>query len=163
MVCPSKILRNNRRLLSFLLRKLEQKEKVKIDIFSFMNAIYIKSKQNSTNIVTNPEARFVPLIATFKKSVVSWNEEKGFLQNEIIRPKVKNLNIFKCSIDLLSTKFTFGKGYTHRFQVHFILKPIQFMENPRSAEEFISQELCDNQKPFNFDDGSELFFKLEPG
>ena len=158
------MLRNKRRLLSFLLRKWEQKEEVQIDIFKFMSSVYKKSQneQNSLNILINPEARYVPLIATFQKSKESWQEEKSFLQNSVLRPKVKELKIFKCSIDLLSTNLTRDRGYTHRFQVHIILKNLKFMKNPISAEAFISKELCDFNKPYYFDDGSKLFFKLDP-
>ena len=105
MVCPSKILRNKRRLLSFLLRKLEQKEKIIIDIFELSSALFNKTKHllKSNNALIFPEARFVNLIATFQNSFNFWPEVQCFLQKDVLRQKVKQLNIFKCSTELLST------------------------------------------------------------
>ena len=161
MVCPSKTLRNKRRLLSFLLRKLEQKENIRIDIFEFMNSVYKKTRAQDQNSVSmNPETRFVPLIATFQKSSESYQVEEYFLQNNFLKPKVKELKLFRCSIDLLSSNETRDRGFTHRFKVSIILRK---MKNVISAREFISQKLCDFKKPYLFDDGSKLFFTLDPG
>ena len=101
-----------------------------------------------------------PLIATCQKSLDSWQEEKYFLQDQVLRPKVKALNIFKWWIDLLSSNKTKDRGFTHRFQVSIILRK---MKNAISAKEKITNILCDFNKPFNLDDGSKLFFKLDPG
>ena len=127
-----------------------------------MKAVYFKtqSQQNSTNSLNNSEARFFPLIATFQKSSESWQEEKDFLQDNVLKPKVKEFKIFKCSIDLLSSKKTKDRGNTHRFQVSIILRKTK---NVISTKESISNILCDFNKPFNLDDGSKLFFKLDTG
>ena len=44
---------------------------------------------------------------------------KRFSTNVIIKPKVKNWNILKCSVELLSTNFTFETRLTNRFKVFF--------------------------------------------
>ena len=103
------------------------------------------------------------MIATFQKSNDSWQEEYDFLQTNILRPKVKKLNIMRCLIELLSTHKTQNRGYTHRFQVSIILKDLTLVKSSLSAKDIISNDLCDFNKPFLFDDGSKLFFKLDTG
>ena len=77
MVSPSKMLRNKRRLVAFLLSKLEQKEKINIEIFQLSSATFMRTKHllNSNNAVIYPEARFVPLFATFQESINPWQDD----------------------------------------------------------------------------------------
>ena len=42
------------------------------------------SEHNSATFLLKPEARFVPLVATFQKSKASWQEEYSFLQTKIL-------------------------------------------------------------------------------
>ena len=150
-----------RRLLSFLLRKMEQKENIHIDIFKLSNAIYNKPQRkfNSNNILTFPEARFVPLVATFQKSANSWQEDQSFLQKQF-QPKISKLNIFQCATEILSSTKTSGGGFTHTLRVYLILKNLNFMTNVIPARDFIPNKF---KKPFLFDDGSKLYFKLDTG
>ena len=115
------------------------------------------SEHNSATFLLKPEARFVPLVATFQKSKASWQEEYSFLQTKILRPKVKKLNIMKCSIELLTSHETKNRGHTHRFQVSIILKDLK---SSLSAKDFISNSLCDFNKPFLCDDGLKVFSRL---
>ena len=165
MVCPSKDLRNKRRLLSFLLRKWEQNENINIDIFKFSKAIYHKtfSQINSNNALKFPEARFVPLITTFQNSSNSWQDDQFFLQKDVLKPKFKKLNIFQCATEIISSDKTNDKGFTHIFRVYIILKHLNFSKNPIPAKDFISTKLCGFNKPILFDDNSKLYFKIDHG
>ena len=165
MVSPTKAMRSKRRLLSFLLKKIERREKIKINIFEFMKEMYSISlpEHSSENFLTKPEARFVPVIATFQKSRDSWQEEYDFLQNVILRPKIKELKIMKCSIELLTSRETKNRRYIHRFQLAIILKDLKLLKSSVSAREFIGCTLCDFNKPFLCDDGTKVFFKLDTG
>ena len=71
------------------------------------------------------------------------------------------MHILTFSTDLLSSNKTRDRGFTHRLQVFLILKDLSLLKNPMPAEDFISEELCDLAKPFYFDDGSQLSFKLD--
>jgi len=82
---------------------------------------------------------------------------QSFLQKDILRPKAKLLNIFKCSTKLLFTDFKFGKGFTHQFQVSILSK------NLVPAKEYISNKLCDFNTPYLLDDGLKFNLKLDTG
>ena len=159
-----KKLRNKRRLLQFLLRKLQEGIKINIDLFKFMKDI----QEGSDN--SGPECRLISVIATVQKSNSSWKIEGKHVKN-IFKKKLTNLKfpfydrrgspfeVYESKLTVLSTNETMNRGFTHRYQLYVIAN---LNIKDECAKKYVSEDLC-KFRGVNASSGEKLFFQVDNG
>ena len=158
----SKKQRSLKRLLVFLIKKAEQGEKIKIDIFQLM--FDLKEKIANSFL----ENRLFSVIATVQQSDHDWRTE-GLAINSMFgsqKRKYKMLDksnqkfkVLKSKLEPLSSNETRNRGFTHRYRIKLI---VNLSVNKNDAKEYIEKDLC-RFRGTTLSSGERLYFQIEYG
>ena len=159
---PSKKQRSLKRLLIFLISKAEQGEKIKLDIFQFMNNM----KNNISNsFLAN---RQFSIIATVQQSYCDWQEEGKAIFDMFRKQKKKykmldsnnqKFKVLHSKLEPLSINETRNRGFTHRFRMDVI---VQFSVNQCNVKAYIESDLC-RFRGITLKSGERLYFQIDTG
>jgi len=152
--CPSRKLRDKRRMLDFLIAKKMKGVEVNLDYWSLLKELKLSVSMNDDKIVLKKqtEQRYFSLIATVQRS--SWNsdDDEEFLLDLV----TQNIKTNRARADILTSRQTkFGKRseFTYRYHVQMILA-----KGVSCPNDYVWCNL--RRKSFEYDRGKKYIFKL---
>ena len=149
----SKLIRDKRRLLSFIIRKRSQGENVKIDYWQLcVDLRNVSNLNESDDLLKYPEQRLFSVAATVQKSSSTSVKEEKFVR-DLVETEIRCSRIATGQLSSNPTVGGNGREFTHKFQVNIILETSVTLPS-----DYIWRKLRRNS--FEYDRGKRIFFKL---
>ena len=150
----SKLIRDKRRLLSFIIRKRCQGENVNLDYWQMCVELrnIISINETEIDLQKHPEQRLVCLVGTVQKSLSTKVREEKFVR-DLVETKIRCSRI--ATGQLSSNPMFNGNGseFTYIFNVNIILE-----SNVTHPSDYIWTTLV--RDSFEYDRGKRIFLKL---